>query len=89
LISKASAEFWRLYHALPDWVKSQARDAFRLFCQNPQLPGLRFKRVYPTEPIYSARAGARHRAVGILDDGKIVWFWIGDHDDYMRLLASL
>ena len=88
MTSKATRAFWQLYGALPPEVAAQARDAYKLFQQNPQHPGLRFKRVHATQPIYSARVGARHRAVGVLDNGKIVWFWIGDHDDYMRLLGS-
>ena len=44
---------------------------------------------YATQPIYSVRITHGHRALGIVDGGTIVWFWIGDHDEYMRLLASL
>jgi len=29
------------------------------------------------------------RAVGIIEDDTIVWFWIGSHGDYDKLLSSL
>ena len=30
-----------------------------------------------------------YRAVGVLAGDEIVWFWIGAHSDYARLLKSL
>jgi hypothetical protein len=30
-----------------------------------------------------------YRAVGLLEDEDITWFWIGSHADYDRLLARL
>jgi hypothetical protein len=50
--------------------------------------GLRFKKVHPTKPIYSARVGKGHRAVGVLDGGEIVWFWIGPHKEYERIIGE-
>jgi hypothetical protein len=29
------------------------------------------------------------RAVGVMKDGTMVWFWIGSHSAYERLLAGL
>ncbi len=40
-------------------------------------------------PIYSARVTRSYRAVGILEDGELVWFWVGTHADYDSLLARL
>ena len=42
-----------------------------------------------TDPIYSVRVSIGWRAVGIIDADTIVWFWIGSHGDYDKLLASL
>lgn len=39
--------------------------------------------------VYSARIDLNHRALGILDGDTIVWFWIGPHDEYERLLRSM
>lgn len=87
--SRTTERFRRAYAALPEQVRQQAREAYRLFAQNPRHPGLRFKRIHPTLPVYSARVNREYRAVGVLDGGEIVWFWIGSHDDYDQLLARL
>jgi len=68
-------------------VQHQARHAYRLFRQDANHPGLHFKRVSTDPPVYSARVGISFRAAGVLDGDTIVWFWIGSHADYERLLA--
>ncbi|HEX8675403.1 MAG TPA: hypothetical protein VF710_26140 [Longimicrobium sp.] len=41
-------------------------------------------------PIYSARVGRHYRALGERQvDDTIVWFWIGSHADYDRILRLL
>lgn len=87
--SRTTPGFWDLLSVLPSHVRRQARDAYQLFQQNPAHPGLRFKKIYPDPPIYSARVGIGYRAAGVLKDGTIVWFWIGSHADYDKLLEQL
>ena len=87
--SRTTERFRRAYITLPEQVRRQARAAYRLFAQNPQHPGLRFKRVHPTLPVYSARVNLDYRAVGVLDGDEIVWFWIGAHAEYHLLLSRL
>ena len=87
--SRTTRRFRHSFAALPAHVQRQARDAYRLFRQNPAHPGLHFKQVHPDPPLYSARVGISYRAVGILDGGTIVWYWIGSHAEYDRLLARL
>jgi hypothetical protein len=36
--------------------------------------------------IYSARVGLDHRALAFDMDGELVWFWIGSHDDYDKMI---
>lgn len=72
---------------LPEDVRVRARDAYRLFEQNPNHPSLRFKRVHATRPIYSARIGLHYRALGVRDGDEIVWFWIGSHPDYDQFVS--
>ena len=57
--------------------------------ENPAHPSLRFKKVHQRLPIYSARVDLDWRAVGILDEGTLVWFWVGPHPHYEALLKSL
>jgi hypothetical protein len=70
-------------------VRRQARAAYRLFRDNPRHPSLQFKKVHASLPIYSARISSDYRAVGALTGGMIVWFFIGSHADYDRLLQHL
>ena len=87
--SRASRRFWRLYNALPDRARRQARKAYRLWFDNPSHPGLNFKRIHATRPIYSVRISRDLRALGVVEDDEILWFWIGSHSDYDKLIASL
>jgi hypothetical protein len=48
---------------------------------------LRFKKVHLTEPVYSVRVSLDYRAVGVVTGETIIWYWIGNHDDYEKLLA--
>jgi len=66
-----------------------AQKAYRLFRENPKHPSLQFKKVHEREPVYSVRVTIAYRAVGLLDNDTITWFWIGSHADYDRLLKSL
>ena len=40
-------------------------------------------------PIYAVRIDLDWRAVGVLQEGTMVWFWIGPHAEYEKLLAKL
>ena len=77
-----------MFTELPAEVQRQARRAYRIFRQNPNHPSLRFKPVHPTRPIYSARITSDYRAIGVLQRDEIVWYWIGSHADYDRLLSQ-
>src|SRR5690606_21977791 len=39
--------------------------------------GLRFKKVHASRPIYSVRVTRGYRALGILENETVTWFWIG------------
>ena len=70
-------------------MQRQARVAYQLFRADPWHPGLRFKQVHPTEPVYSVRVGLTYRALGRREDADtIVWFWIGTHAEYDRLTGT-
>lgn len=85
--SYTNRDFRRFFASLPERVRNQARQAYRPFLRNSAHPGLRFKRVHADPPIYSARVGISYRAV--LDGDTVIWFWIGSHAEYNKLLANL
>ena len=89
MTSKTTDRFRKAYAQLPEHVQRRAREAYRLFRDNPSHPSLRFKQVHATLPIYSARVGLGYRALAVRDDDTVVWFWIGTHADYDRLIRSL
>jgi len=71
-------------------VRAQARAAYALFRSNPRHPGLNFKRVHGSERFVSARIGRGYRVVGILaSSDEVIWFWIGPHEQYERVLYML
>lgn len=87
--SQITEAFIEHFRRLPDPIKELARKSYGLWRDNPAHPSLHFKRVHRTEPIYSARVGRSYRVLGLLEEDTITWFWIGDHDEYERLIASL
>jgi hypothetical protein len=86
--SHTTAQFRKLLAELPAEIQNQARRAYRTFRQNPNHPSLRFKPVHTILPIYSVRISAGYRAVGTLRGEGIVWFWIGSHAAYDKLLSQ-
>ena len=61
-----------------------ADQAFEFLKQDARHPSLRFKKV---GRFWSVRVGGHHRALAIEAADGLVWFWIGSHADYDKLLA--
>lgn len=87
--SRGTPRFWTAYGALSESVREQARKAYQLFRENPAHPSLQFKKVSDRGPVYAARVTLGYRAMGVLTGGEIVWFWIGSHAAYDRLLREM
>jgi len=87
--SRTTDRFWKSYEALPPEIRKQAREAYRLFQQDPYYPSLHFKRIHSTRPIFSVRISKNYRAVGIEEGKEMIWFWVGSHSDYDKLLKSM
>lgn len=79
-----SPAFWDHYRRLPPAIRVLADKNFALLKENPRHPSLRLKK---TGRFWSVRIGIGHRALGKAREEGIVWFWIGSHEDYDRLLA--
>ncbi|MCL4417542.1 MAG: hypothetical protein M1365_12760 [Actinobacteria bacterium] len=89
MISITSDHFWKCYKVLPEQVRKEAKKAYRIFKNNPYRPSLHFKRIHSTRPIFSLRITKDYRALGILQNNEIIWFWIGSHNDYDNLLKKI
>ena len=87
--SEIAPSFLAMFSTLPSDVKALARKNYRLWKHDPAHPSLRFKRVGQRTESYSARVGKGWRVVGVKDNDTIIWFWIGSHADYDKLIPSL
>jgi hypothetical protein len=85
--SRTTKQFRAAFEVLPEQIKRQARSAYRLFQQDPRHPSLSFKPIEGFENLYSVRINLQYRALGTMRDDGIVWFWIGSHGDYDKLLS--
>ena len=84
--SRTTRQFWRLFKNLPTDVQEDAKRAYRIFRDNPAHPGLHFKKLEGEDNIYSARIGLEYRALAVLRENRAVWYWIGGHAEYDRLI---
>jgi mRNA-degrading endonuclease RelE of RelBE toxin-antitoxin system len=89
MISKTTVSFRNAIAKLPKDIRRRAKDAYKLFDDDPNHPSLRFKKVHARESVYSARISLDYRALGVLDGDVIVWFWVGSHAEYEKLLQQL
>jgi hypothetical protein len=80
----ATPNFWRTYRRLPADVRALADKNFQLLKADPKHPSLHFKKI---DRLWSVRVGARYRALGLDRPEGVVWFWIGTHADYDKLLT--
>ena len=80
--------FWTGYQSLNERVKQSARKAYRLWAENPFHPSLHFKCINRHEDIWSVRITRQYRALGILDEDTVTWFWIGGHKEYERFFSA-
>lgn len=87
--SHVTAKFRKAFQNLPQNTQKQARRAYRLFMQNPNHPSLQFKPIIASKGIYSARINLNVRVLGVRRGETIIWFWIGAHAEYEKIINSL
>lgn len=79
----ASSSFWAAYTDLPDRIRQLADKNFELLKTNAAHPSLHFKKIANYR---SVRVGIRYRALALEVEDGLLWFWIGNHADYDKLL---
>lgn len=90
MISRVHPQFRRALERLPRDIQRRARHAYRRFRQDPSHPALGFKPLHTSLPRWSVWISEFYRAVGVRkSDDEMVWFFIGTHADYERLIAAL
>jgi len=80
----ATSAFWKNYDALPKHVRELADQNFEKLKQNPKHPSLHLKQA---GRFWSVRVGQSWRALAVRDDEDMIWFWIGSHAEYDKLLG--
>jgi hypothetical protein len=82
---RATSKFWQCYHDLPEAVQQLADKNFAPLQADASHRSLRFKK---TGRFWSARVGSDYRALAVGRDDGFIWFWIGKHSEYERILNS-
>jgi hypothetical protein len=88
--ARASCEAFRFaeildgLRALPFAVRKLADANYALLKRDPRHPSLQFKKV---GHYWSVRVGLRYRALAVEVDDGYLWFWIGSHADYDKLIG--
>lgn len=86
--SKTLPSFWRAYEKLSNDTKKQARKAYDTWKRIPFHRSLHFKCVNQKENIWSLRISRGFRALCLFEGDLVVWFWVGSHDDYEKLIRK-
>jgi hypothetical protein len=81
--SRASRSFWAGFDRLPSDIQKLAVKQYLIWLANPRHPSLHFKKVHRC---WTVRVSEDYRAVGVIEADTMIWFWIGTHADYDRLL---
>lgn len=74
-----------MFYRLPEFVQKEARHNFALLLENARYPDLQFKKV---GKFWSVRIGQDYRALAVPIVSGYRWVWIGEHDDYVRIINS-
>lgn len=82
---RASGKYWRHYEKLPAEIQRLADEKYALLKSDPRHGSLHFKKV---GRFWSVRVGIHYRAAAVQEGEDLVWFWIGHHKDYDRLIES-
>jgi hypothetical protein len=80
----ASPDFWLCYRQLPISTQETANKNFTLLKSDSRHPSLHFKKV---GKYYSARVGLNYRVLGVEVVDGVLWFWIGNHSEYDKIIG--
>jgi len=80
-----SPQFWNCYEKLPVSIQQLSDKKFALLKHNFKHPSLHLKKA---GNYFSVRIDIHHRALGLDVEQGILWFWIGTHAQYDKLLKD-
>jgi hypothetical protein len=79
------SEVLGLLSATSDEIRRLADESYHLLRRDPRHPSLHFKRA---GRFWSARVGLHYRALAVEHEDVMVWFWVGTHAVYNRLVSG-
>lgn len=81
-----SNDYHKLYDKLSPKIQKLSDKSFKLLNQSERHPSLCFKKL--REKLWSIRIGIHYRALGTpKENGRdMVWFWVGHHSQYDKLI---
>ena len=82
---RANPKFWQYYAQLPLHIQKLADQNYELLKADSRHPSLHFKKV---GRMWSVRVGIHYRATAVEDDSDMIWFWIGHHSEYDRIITD-
>jgi hypothetical protein len=81
----ATPDFWFCHRHLPLEIRELADKNFSLMRDDPKHPSVRLKKI---GAFWSARVGLHFRALARERSEGLVWFWVGHHSEYDRLIQK-
>jgi len=81
----AAPSFWESYERLPANIRELADQCYGTIKSNPRHPSLHFKKIGKYR---SVRVGLNYRAIAAEIPEGLLWFWIGTHDEYQRMIKE-
>jgi hypothetical protein len=82
---RATQDFWHLYNVLHPDLQRAARAGYEMLKADARHPSLHLKKV---GRFWSVRVGLHYRALAVEDGSDLIWFWIGHHSAYDRLISG-
>ncbi len=86
MIYRTNRKFWDFYQQLPRDIQIRANEKFQLLKKNPKHPSLRLKKIGHD---WVVRISKDYRALATEEEGNLVWYWIGRHDEYIRRIREI
>ena len=84
MIVHQSSGFKKAYKNLPENIRKQFYEKFRLFISNPKHPSLKVKKMVSTKDIFEARISKSYRWTFQFVKGGVKLRHIGAHDILRR-----
>jgi len=81
---RTNPRFWRCYNGLPKDIRDLADRNYALLKTDPAHGSLHFKKI---AALWSVRVGLHYRALATEAGTDLVWFWIGSHAEYDRIVG--